>query len=98
MSDHIHVLADIGRQWCIADLLREMKSKTSPWIAAKTVRNFGWQGGYAAIPVSPSHVRNVASYILHQEEHHRHKSFQEEYEEILRAAGLEFDPRYLWDD
>ena len=56
-----------------------------------------WQRGYAALSVSPSQLDTVLQYLQIQEEHHRTRTFQEEYRELLRRHGIEFDERYVWD-
>jgi len=96
MPDHVHLLIDLGRESSTATVLREIKSKSSAWLQKTTARQFSWQSGYGVFSVSPSHLDNVIRYIEHQEEHHRHKTFQEEFEEILQAAGVTFDRKYLW--
>ena len=60
------------------------------------LRSFAWQEGYGAVTVSPSNVPSVRRYIARQEEHHRKKTFQEEYREILVKSGILFDEHYLW--
>ena len=50
-----------------------------------------------ALPVSPSHLDVVLQYVETEEEHHRTRTFQEEYRELLRRHGVEFDDRYVWD-
>lgn len=60
-------------------------------------RGFFWQRGYSAFSVSPSQLAAVVKYVQIQDEHHRLKSFQEEYRELLRKHGVEFDERYVWD-
>ena len=60
-------------------------------------RDFFWQRGYSAFSVSTSQLENVIKYVQEQEEHHRIKGFQEEYRELLRRHGVEFDERYVWD-
>ena len=59
-------------------------------------RKFAWQPGYGAYTVSPSNIERVRQYILHQEEHHRRQTFQEEYVEMLRLGHIEYDELYLW--
>ena len=59
--------------------------------------SFSWQSGYGAFAVSHDRVPAVRGYIERQEEHHRTKSFQEEYLEFLRAHGIVWDERYIWD-
>ncbi len=63
----------------------------------ESYRLFFWQRGYSAFSVSPSQLEAVVRYVERQEEHHRSHSFQDEYRELLRKHGIEFDERYLWD-
>lgn len=60
------------------------------------MRGFAWQDGYGAFTVSKSNVPSVIDYIQNQREHHRTKTFQEEYLEFLEKHGVEYDERYLW--
>ena len=58
--------------------------------------HFAWQDGYGAFTVSRSNIPSVIAYIKNQREHHRKKSFQEEYRELLEKHGIEYDERYIW--
>ena len=60
------------------------------------LRTFQWQVGYGAFTVGSSDVENIRKYIRNQREHHRKKTFQEEYIELLNESGIEFDEKYLW--
>ena len=60
-------------------------------------RNFYWQDGYGAFSVNPSEVDTAAAYIENQHEHHRKKTFQEEYRRFLKKYNVEYDERYVWD-
>jgi REP-associated tyrosine transposase len=73
-----------------------MKRGSSEWIHRHGVRQFQWQEGYAAFTVSPSHVNKVKQYIANQVEHHRRKTFEEEFLELLRLSETDYDERYLW--
>jgi REP element-mobilizing transposase RayT len=96
-SDHIHILASLKATHCLAEIMRELKSDSSKWVHELVgVAGFGWQDGYGAFTVSRSEVEWIRRYIREQKEHHRRKSFQEEYLELLRQSGIDFDERYLW--
>jgi putative transposase len=97
VTDHVHLLVSLKATHCLADFLRELKKASSVWVH-ETIGNkkFGWQEGYAAFTVSAPAREAVKHYIASQEEHHRHKSFQEELVELLDKAGIEYDRRY-WD-
>jgi REP element-mobilizing transposase RayT len=80
-------------------LVEEIKSSSSKWAKSKAPEyaNFYWQDGYGAFSVNPGHVERVISYIKNQKEHHRKKTFQDEYRKILHQYNVEYDERYVWD-
>ena len=100
VSDHIHILSSLPKNMTIADFVRTIKIESSKWI--KTIndkyQSFAWQNGYGAFSVSPSIIPNVMEYIKNQSEHHRVKTFEDEYRAILDAYGIEFDERYVFND
>ena len=79
--------------------MEELKSHSSKWIKTKGVgyENFYWQDGYGAFSVNPSEINTVISYITKQTEHHRRKTFQEEYRSFLKKYNVEYDESYVWD-
>ena len=95
-TNHVHLLLKVPKTRTLADVMRELKANSSLRIR-KHVSAFAWQDGYGAISVSPTAVHAVTQYIAHQEEHHRHKSFEEEYVAILDRAGVHYDPNYVLD-
>ncbi len=96
-ADHVHLLVGLRATHRLADVLREIKASSSEWIHQNIrVSAFAWQEGYGAFTVSASQVAAVKIYIARQEEHHRRRTFQEEYLEFLRQSGIEFDEKYLW--
>jgi len=96
-ADHVHLLVGLRATHCLADVLREIKRSSSLWVHETVgLAEFSWQEGYGAFTVSASNVASVKQYILKQEEHHRKRTFQEEYVEFLRRSGVEYDERYLW--
>lgn len=99
VSDHVHVLFALARVIKIADLLQEVKTESSKWIKTKGpgFRNFHWQSGYGAFSIGQSQVEEVKRYIHGQKEHHRRVTFQQEYRKFLKAYGIEYDERYVWD-
>ena len=97
IEDHVHLLVGLRATHRLDYVLRDVKADSSIWIH-KTVglKKFEWQSGYLGLTVSPSQLERVKRYILNQEKHHRRQTFQEEYLEMLRLSGIEFDDRYLW--
>ncbi|HZZ29361.1 MAG TPA: IS200/IS605 family transposase [Pirellulales bacterium] len=99
MADHIHVLLNLARVKSIAEIVEELKTSTSKWIKTKGAdfRGFHWQAGYGAFSVSQSKVADVVGYIQAQKEHHRGRSFQDEFRGLLERHKIAFDERYVWD-
>ncbi|MFZ2490103.1 MAG: transposase [Thermoanaerobaculia bacterium] len=95
-ADHLHLLAGLKATHRMSDFLRDVKRATSSWARDTVLPTFAWQDGYGAFSVSQGVCPKVVQYIRRQEEHHRTQTFQEEYRELLRRAGITFDERYLW--
>lgn len=99
VEDHVHVLFNLSRTVAVAKAVEDVKKSSSRWIKTKSpiLEKFAWQSGYGAFSVSESNVEKVANYIRGQKEHHRVKTFQEEYREFLVKHKIEYDERYVWD-
>jgi len=99
IADHVHIITPLPRTVSQAQLIEKIKKVSSKWIKALDARyrGFFWQRGYGAFSVSPSQLDAVLQYVDAQQEHHRTRTFQEEYRELLRRHGVEFDERYVWD-
>jgi putative transposase len=95
--DHLHIFTSLHPTVRLADLVREIKTSTSRWIKENRVfRGFThWQDGYGAFTHSAKEKDVVIEYIKQQEEHHRRKSFRDEFRELLVAARIGFDEKYL---
>lgn len=98
MPDHVHVFFGMRPVQSLSDLMQDVKGDSSRWINEKgfVKTKFSWQEGYGAFSYSKSHVNNVISYIRNQEEHHRKKTFIEEYNELLEKFEVEYDQRYIF--
>ena len=95
-ADHVHMLVGMNAAESVSSLVKELKGQSSHWINENYRRgSFAWQNGYAAFSYSLSMVPIVKQYIDNQYEHHRHKTFREEVEALLRKAGIEYNPAYL---
>jgi REP-associated tyrosine transposase len=99
MEDHIHILFELSKTESPMDVVKKIKANSSKWIKKKhpTCEKFSWQKGYGVYSVGQSTYKSVSRYIENQKEHHKKISFQDEFENMLKAAGLSFDPKYLWD-
>ena len=84
----------------VSSSVEEVKTSSSKWLKTQgpEFSRFAWQTGYGAFSVSESNVTAVRDYIANQAEHHRVKSFQEEYLAFLTKHGVAFDERYFTDE
>ncbi|PWN07287.1 IS200/IS605 family transposase [Rhodohalobacter mucosus] len=98
MPDHVHLLIGYRPIQSLSDLMKNVKQDSSRWINHTRLAEgrFAWQEGYGAFSHSKSQVRKVISYIQNQKEHHKKKSFREEYLEFLKKWDVEFDERYIF--
>jgi REP element-mobilizing transposase RayT len=99
MPDHVHLLISLSREIAVAEVVRLLKANSSKWVHEPfpELRAFAWQTGYGAFSVSYSHLGRVKQYLAGQAEHHRRRTFQEEFVAFLNRHRIEFDERYLWD-
>jgi putative transposase len=95
--DHVHMLIRIRPANSIAEIARIIKTNSSAWIRKKGHKEFAWQAGYGVFSVSESNVPAVTKYIAAQVEHHRKRSFQEEFVAFLKKNKVAYDKRYIWD-
>jgi REP element-mobilizing transposase RayT len=99
LKDHVHILIGYHITQPIPDLLRDIKADTSKFINDKKwiPGHFQWQDGYGAFSYSQSQIDSVIKYINNQEEHHRKKSFKEEYLNLLEKFDIEYNEKYLFE-
>jgi REP element-mobilizing transposase RayT len=97
-SDHLHALLSLPGMMSFAKAVQLIKGGSSKWINDTFLRQkrFEWQEGYGAFSVSASQVPKTIAYINNQKEHHRRKTFQEEFLELLSRHGIEYDQRYVF--
>jgi len=98
MPDHLHLFFGFRPNQSLSDLMRIVKGDSSEWVNKQgfTTSQFRWQEGYGAFSYSRSQIKSVAEYIANQEEHHRKKTFLEEYEQFLKQFEIEFDKQYIF--
>jgi len=91
MSDHVHCLFLLNTQKSIAEVVKQVKGSSSHFINQNNLcsNKFSWQTGYAAYSISESVADKVFQYIKNQKEHHKLKSFQEEYEAFIKLYKLD---------
>ncbi len=100
VADHIHILTELSPSFAVADVIRDVKANSSKWVNEQPEMKvfFEWQKGYGAFTVSHSRRDSVQVYIQNQAEHHRRRTFQEEYIELLKRHNIQFRPEYLFED
>jgi REP element-mobilizing transposase RayT len=93
--NHIHLLIGLPATLTLSEAVQKLKANSSRWMG-EHVRAFEWQKGYGAFSVSPSLVETVKAYVRNQPEHHKRRSFEEEFLALLRKSGVPFDEEHLF--
>lgn len=99
LLDHTHLLLSIRPSESVSDLVRDIKAnsttliKTNGWV----LPSFKWQDGFGCFSYGRSQLDDVIKYIDNQEEHHRIKTFREEYLGLLNVFGVEYELQYVFD-
>lgn len=100
VEDHVHCLFGLNPAISISDVMRSVKAKSSKWAneSGHLPNRFEWQKGFGAFSYSHSQVDTIFKYIENQEEHHKKRSFSEEYLELLTKFEVEHNKKYLFED
>lgn len=98
MADHIHVFVGLNPKQSVSELMQYLKMDSSKWIneSKLTVGRFEWQTGYGAFSYGHSQIDDVVKYIQNQEDHHRKRTFLEEYTAFLNKFDVPYDERYVF--
>jgi len=99
VADHLHILVNFSPARAVSDSIRDIKANSSKWVneTLDPGDRFEWQKGYGAFTVSYSHTESVQQYIRNQKEHHRTKSFEEEYIAFLERHNIAFERKWLFE-
>jgi REP element-mobilizing transposase RayT len=98
MPDHIHILVSMSPDCKISDLVRDIKANSSSFVQEKlSMSSFRWQEGYGAFSYAKSQIDNVVNYILNQQNHHKQKTFKEEYVDFLNNLDIIYKEEYLFE-
>ncbi len=97
IEDHIHIVTHIHPSISVASLIKDLKVASSKWIKEnKVFTGFkGWQDGYGAFSYSVKEKERLIEYVIKQQEHHKEKTFIEEFIELLDEHNIVFDKKYL---
>ncbi len=98
-QDHVHIFFEMNPTKPLSDIVRIVKANSSKWINENRLISgkFSWQEGYGGFTYSRSQRDEVIKYIMKQEEHHRQKTFQEEYLNILETFKINFNESYIFE-
>ncbi|SDH21836.1 REP element-mobilizing transposase RayT [Pedobacter terrae] len=98
MPDHIHIFIGMRPHQSISSLIQNVKTESSKWINGQGFCSgkFAWQEGYGAFSYSKSHIQQVIQYIQNQEQHHKKKTFLEEYSNFLKMFEIEYEEKYIF--
>jgi len=98
VEDHAHILCLLSRNHSLSEMVGKAKANSSSWAKAQggMCLKFSWQSGYGAFSIDESQINSLQQYIRGQVEHHRRRTFQEEYREILTRYHVDYDDRYVW--
>ena len=96
-ADHVHVLVSLPATFSVATALQLLKGNSSKWMHETFPRlhSLEWQQGYGAFSIGVSAVDATVAYIRNQAEHHRKRSFRDEFVTMLQRHGLDYDERML---
>lgn len=97
ITDHIHILTHLHPNIALSSLIKDIKLSSNEYVKKQNLfPDFkGWQEGYGAFTYSIKDKNNLINYIKKQEEHHKNKTFKEEFIELLDEHGIEFEEKYL---
>jgi REP element-mobilizing transposase RayT len=99
VADHVHLAIRLSRTVTIAALVESLKTSSSKWLKKQSheLMAFSWQSGYGCFSIGPTDLDALRAYIDDQENHHRTRTFQEEFRMFLKKYGVEYDEAYVWD-
>ena len=95
-ENHVHILLSFPADLPLSKAMQRIKGASSRWMNERHTRHFAWQEGYGAFTVGISQRADTIAYIQSQAEHHRKRSFEEEFIAFLKKHKVEYDPRYVW--
>jgi putative transposase len=98
MPDHTHIFISLKPDIAPSDLMRDVKANSSSFIKERgRIKSFEWQDGFGAFSYSKSQAQKVVDYVLSQPEHHKKRTFRQEYLELLKKFEVEYNEQYLFE-
>jgi REP element-mobilizing transposase RayT len=98
MPDHVHLFINMQPNQSISKLVQQIKGSSSKWINEQNfiVGKFNWQSGFGAFSYAKSQIDSVVKYIINQENHHKKKTFKNEYLEMLKAFDVKYNEQFIF--
>ena len=97
MPNHVHLAISLPPTKAVAEVISIFKANSSRWLKQRGAKGFEWQTGYGAFSFGMAQLDQVRRYIANQEEHHKRRTYEEEFLDMLRRAGVEFDPNDVFE-
>ncbi len=96
-ADHIHVQMALKATHSLSHIMQRLKSVSSRWMHEELrMAGFAWQEGYGAFTISAPGLQRVQAYVLNQEAHHKTRTFQQEYVQLLKRGLVTYEAAHLW--
>lgn len=98
-KNHVHLFFELNPKISLSEVVQKLKSNSSKWINDNklVLGKFEWQQGYGGFSYAKSQRNTVINYIINQKEHHKQKTFREEYMEMLQKFDIQYNEAYLFD-
>ena len=96
IENHVQILMSLPATLPLAKAMQLIKGASSHWMNETHTRGFAWQEGYGAFTLGVSQKNDTIAYIRSQAEHHRKRTFEEEFVAFLKKNGVEYDPNHVW--
>ena len=98
VEDHVHILAGLSPTLAVSDVIREVKASSSKWLTDELrMANFKWQKGFGSFTVSYDRIEAAQNYIRNQKEHHKKRTFQDQYIDFLERHNIDYRLDYLFE-
>jgi REP element-mobilizing transposase RayT len=96
-DNHLHIITDLHPSFALSDFMRELKVSTSMWMKASALfpEFDGWADGYGSFTCSYMDLGILIDYIKNQQEHHKKKTFEDEYRNLILQSGIKIDEKYF---
>ena len=95
--NHVHLAINLPPTKAVAEVISIFKANSSRWLKQRGAKGFEWQTGYGAFSFGKAQLDQVMRYIENQQQHHKRRTYEEEFLDMLRRAGVDFDPNDVFE-